>query len=110
MSLRSVSLVIVAATLLLPGLARAQVAGSLVGHVFDQTGQPLSGVKISATSPTQIGGAKVAYTNDEGFFRIPGLLPGTFEAAASAPRMQKVVQRNITVGITTPAEIDLVMN
>src|SRR4051812_7907061 len=102
MRLRSFPLVIVATALvlpaLLPGTATAQVAGSLVGHVYDQTGLPIKGVKITATSETQIGGAKVAYTNDEGFFRIPGLLPGVFEASATAPKMQKVVQRNIKVG------------
>jgi len=114
MRLRSFSVVIavvvLASVAVAPGAAHAQVAGSLVGHVYDQTGQPLKGVRISATSPTQIGGAKVAYTNDEGFFRIPGLLPGVFEASATAPKMQKVVQRNISVGITTSAEIDLIMN
>src|SRR4051812_35558180 len=111
MRLRSYPLVIVAPALFVAALfarpAAAQVAGSLVGHVYDQNGVPIRGVKITASSDTQIGGAKVAYTNDEGFFRIPGLLPGVFEASASAPKMQKVVQRNIKVGITTAAEIDL---
>src|SRR4051812_12221848 len=114
MRLRSFPLVIVAPALviaaLLPRPAAAQVAGSLVGHVYDQNGVPTGGVKTTATSDTQIGGAKVAYTNDEGFFRIPGLLPGVFEASATAPKMQKVLQRNIKVGITTAAEVDLLMN
>src|SRR5688572_32940328 len=36
-------------------------SGAITGYVFDQAGNPLSGVKITATSPTQIGGRKTAY-------------------------------------------------
>src|SRR5262245_42422837 len=76
-------------------VARGQggVNGSIVGYVFDQTGAPIKGVKVSASSPTQIGGSKVAYSNDEGYFRIPQLLPGVFEVAAAAPRLKTVVHK-----------------
>lgn len=94
-----------------PGAARAQGGshGSLVGNVTDQTGMPIKGVKISAKSPTQIGGSKVTYSNDEGYFRIVGLIPGTFEIIASAPQMRSVNQKDITVGINAPAEVNILM-
>jgi hypothetical protein len=83
--------------------------GSIIGYVMDQTGSPIKGVKVVATSPTQIGGAKTAYTNEEGAFRLRQLFPGTFEVRASAPKLKTVIQREIKVGITAPAELSLVL-
>ena len=95
--------------LLAPAAARAQVVGSITGLVTDQTGQPLPGVKLSAESPTQIGGARLAYSNPQGFFRLPGLQPGAFEITATAPGLQSVVQKGVAVGINAPAEVYLMM-
>lgn len=70
---------------------------------------PLKGVKVAATSETQIGGAKVAYSNDEGAFRINGLQPGNFELRASAPKMRTLVQRDVQVGIAAATAVDLIL-
>ena len=96
---------------LLPATALGQggTSGSIVGYVYDQTGNPIKGVKASATSPTQIGGAQVGYTNDEGQFRIRQLFPGTFEVRLTAPRLKTVVQKDVRVGITASAEVNMVM-
>ncbi len=93
------------------GLVHAQggVNGSIEGSVFDQTGAPIKGVKITVTSPTQIGGAKSTYTNDEGYFRLIGLLPGTFDVIAMAPKLRTVNQKNVKVGVDAPASVDVVM-
>jgi hypothetical protein len=97
------------AQVMFAGRSQAQVAGSITGTVIDQTGTPLSGVKITARSPTQIGGAKTVYTDADGGFRLPSLQPGTFEVRASAPRMQDVVQRGVQVGITSATDVTLMM-
>ena len=102
------ALLVVCALAVVP--ARAQVSGSIVGSVFDGGGTPLAGVKISARSDTQIGGAKVVYTGADGSFRIPGLLPGTFEIGATAPRFKQVLQKDVRVGITSPAEVTFVLD
>jgi len=81
----------------------------MIGYVFDQTGSPIKGVKVTATSPTQIGGNKIAYTNDEGMFRFRQLFPGTFEVRATAPKLKTVIQKDIKVGISAAAELNLVM-
>ena len=98
-------------SVLLPESARAQggADGAILGYVFDQVGNPLPGVKIVAISPTQIGGAKTAYSNEEGQFRLRQLFPGTFQVTASAPKLKTVVQKDIRVGITAAAEVNLVM-
>jgi Carboxypeptidase regulatory-like domain len=90
--------------------ARGQVVGSIVGNVFDQSGAPITGVRISARSATQIGGDKVTYTNDEGFFRLPGLQPGVFEVQANAPKLKTVLQKDVHVGVNAPAEVNLMMD
>jgi len=92
-----------------PAAAQGGDSGSIVGYVFDQTGAPIKGVKINADSPTQIGGTKVAYTNDEGFFRIVGLLPGTFQVSTTAPKLRTVIQKDVRVGLNAAAEINVVM-
>src|SRR4051812_18395405 len=96
MSNRARVLVAVLCTLLGPSVAFGQSAsGSLVGYVFDQGGTPIKGVKVTTTSPTQIGGAKTTYSNDEGYFRFAALFPGTFEVRASAPKLKTIIQKDV---------------
>jgi hypothetical protein len=106
-----VAIVALLTVMLPPPAARAQGGndGSIIGYVFDQAGNPLQGIKITATSPTQIGGTKTTYTNDEGTFRMRQLFPGTFQVQASAPKLKTVIQKDIRVGISAPAELNLVM-
>ncbi len=109
---KPIGLVIAALSLTsLPDRADAQGGndGSIVGYVFDQTGSPLAGVKITAASPTQIGGERRTYTNEEGMFRLRQLFPGSFQVTASAPRLQTVIQKEIPVGISASAEVNIVM-
>jgi hypothetical protein len=90
-------------------LAQRGDSGVIVGYVYDQTGSPIRGVKVTASSPTQIGGKKSAYTNDEGAFRFPQLAPGTFEVKAEAPKLTTSIQNNIKVTIGSPTEVNLIM-
>jgi hypothetical protein len=104
-----VGAVLLTAALAAPAHAQRGDSGSIVGFVYDPSGAPLKGVRLTASSATQIGGKKVAYSNTEGAFRFPGLDPGVFELRAEAPKLRTYVQQNIKVGINAPAEIDVVM-
>jgi hypothetical protein len=104
--LAGISLTLVAAV---PAQAQKGDSGSIVGYVMDQTGSPIRGVKVIASAPTQIGGKKVTYTNDEGFFRFPILEPGTFQVRTEAPKLKTQVQENVKVGINAPAELNIVL-
>jgi hypothetical protein len=102
--------VLVAALVVAPGLAAlGQTVGTLEGHVFDQSGTPIRGVKVVATSPTQIGGVKTSITSNDGLFRFPGLTPGTFTVVASASKLKTVEQQNVKVSAISTTEIDIVM-
>jgi hypothetical protein len=90
-------------------LAQSGQNGAILGHVFDQSGMPLKGIKLQASSPTQIGGAKAVYSDEEGGFRFLGLQPGAFEVRASAPKMKTVVLKDVAVGISAPSEVNVVM-
>ena len=105
------SALIAALLLIAPLTAQGQGgdSGSIVGYVYDQAGNPVRGVKVTATSATQIGGPKTAYTNDEGAFRIRALIPGTFEVKATAATLRTVVQKDVRVGITSAAELNFIM-
>jgi hypothetical protein len=101
----------VLAALFLPALAFAQsTTGTLVGHVYDQGGTAVRGVKITVVSPTQIGGPKTTTTDDEGAFRLPGLTPGReFTVTATAPKLKTVEQKNVRITPGATTEIDLIM-
>src|SRR5262245_5154203 len=98
-----------AATAPAAALAQRGDSGSIVGGVFDQTGVPLPGVKVTASSETQIGGPRVTYTNAEGGFRFPVLEPGVFKVRAEAPKLATVVNSGVKVGINAPTEVNFVL-
>jgi hypothetical protein len=110
--IRTIHRLLVAGVVLLAplyALAQGGDSGSIRGFVYDQGGNPLRGVKVVATSTTQIGGPKVAYTDSEGAFHMRALIPGTFEVRAGGPKLRTLVQKDIRVGITSTVELNLVM-
>ncbi|HXU83352.1 MAG TPA: TonB-dependent receptor, partial [Polyangia bacterium] len=88
---------------LLPAAASAQGdgTGSIAGYVFDLAGNPLAGVTVRISSPTQIGERRATTTRSDGSFRLAGLAPGVFALDASAPRMATYHQVGIHVGLGT---------
>ncbi len=89
--------------------AQSSGSGSLDGFVTDQSGNPLRGVKVVAQSATLIGKGRTTYTNAEGTFHMGGLTPGTFKITATSPGLQTVVQDSIEVGISSPADVNVMM-
>jgi hypothetical protein len=108
------ALVAVALTALIVGsgqsLVWAQNTGTLTGHVYDQSGTPLRGVLVEATSPTQIGGVQTSVTNDEGGFRLQGLYPGMFRLKLTAAKLKTLVQEKVRIVAGNTQELDLVMD
>jgi hypothetical protein len=68
---------LIGAVLLLPSLARAQ-GSAIAGVVRDTTGAVLPGVTVEAASPVLIEKVRTAVTDDQGFYRIVDLRPGTY--------------------------------
>lgn len=90
--------------------ARAQTTGTLTGHVYDSAGAPIKGVRVVAESDTQIGGARLATTDDQGFFRLTGLSPGRFKVSVSAPKLKTTIVNQVDVVAAGVRDIDIVMD
>jgi hypothetical protein len=83
--------------------------GSIAGYVSDPAGVPIPAASVVAFSSTQIGGAREATSNERGGFWLRQLSPGTFRVTASAPGRRTVVHEQVLVGISAPAELNIVM-
>src|SRR5262245_21098124 len=70
------SVLILAATVLVPSLASGQ--GTLTGTIRDQSAAVLPGVTVEASSPALIEKVRTAVTDGTGQYRITGLNPGTY--------------------------------
>jgi len=65
-----------------PATANGQTTGAIEGRVLDPLGQPLSGARVEARSPS-LQGARAATTAADGGYRLPGLPPGSYTVQAS---------------------------
>jgi hypothetical protein len=93
----------------LPAAALAQTVGNLSGHVYDQSGTPIRGVKVTASSDIQIGGPRSVMTDDEGHYRLQNLSPGVFTVTATALHLKTVIQKNVRVTAAASNELDILM-
>lgn len=87
--------------------ALAQTTANLSGTVFDQTGNPLKGIRVGLESPTQIGGEKVSYSDERGRFRFVQLAPGVFKLTARAPGLKTHVQEGIRLVQNQNLDLDI---
>ncbi|MBL0210993.1 MAG: TonB-dependent receptor [Holophagaceae bacterium] len=85
----------------------AQETGTLVVTVKDQAGKPVEGATLSASSPTQIGGARVVKTDAQGRARFGLLYPGDFTVQVSASGFNAATMRNLRVGISSTATAEV---
>lgn len=108
---------VLAAVLILPaGTLQAATTGQLSGWVVDSDGAPLLGVSVSASSPTQIGGAWSTETDLQGWFQYPRLNPGFFsvrlaldgfltqELTEVQVRLDRMTQVHVTMPLATFGE------
>ena len=77
-------------------MALAQFNAAIEGTVLDKSGAAVPGAKVVAT---QQGTGRVYETvaSDKGFYRIPGLSPGTYTVAVEAAGFQKSETQNVIV-------------
>jgi Carboxypeptidase regulatory-like domain len=82
------------------GTASAAVPGAISGYVRDATGAPQMGAVVevlgSAAQALKAFTLK-AFTDDRGFYSVPGLLPGTYSVKVSAPSFLPALRERISV-------------
>ncbi|HJV21675.1 MAG TPA: carboxypeptidase regulatory-like domain-containing protein, partial [Holophagaceae bacterium] len=90
-----------------PAALMAQETGTLAVTVRNQEGAPLANAKIIVSSPTQIGGAKTALSDDQGRVRIPSLYPGDFTVTVEAAGYQSGTLKGVHIGVSSTTKADL---
>jgi hypothetical protein len=86
---------LLAAVLLLAGLAPARETGWIVGRVTDPAGNPLADAAVTAVRTDSAPQQWSTRSGETGGFQFPGLPAGSYQVTASrtgyAPREQRVV-------------------
>lgn len=92
-----------------PALA-VELTGRIEGTVYDDQGMPLGGARVTATSPTQIGGVRSAVTGPDGNFRFVGLIPGVFTVTVRAAGFVSSQRSGIRVNADKTVTLDLLLD
>ncbi len=101
---------LVALSLALPISAGAQTGqGSLRGYVRDQQGGALPGVTITAEAPELLRPV-TAVTNEEGYYRLLNLPPGTFVLTAELTGFQTSKREGILLRAGATFAVDIALS
>jgi hypothetical protein len=100
------TLLMVAVAIFTSPLAYGQVTtGSIEGTVHDENGKPAQDVEIVAKNQSS-GYYQIAYTSDNGKYRIPSLTPGTYQIRAANLNFAPLTKTGIHVEIDEVSIID----
>ncbi len=85
--------------LLLASSATAQVSGgTILGNVRDTSGANIPNAQVSIQNEAT-GVRTTTSTNASGLYRVPNLLPGTYQITVSAPGFATTVQRGVSLAV-----------
>ncbi len=105
-------LAVLAAALLLVGLAGSgiaqQVFGGIVGTVTDKTGAAVPNAKVSITDVNKNTKFEVT-TNESGNYTKGQLIPGIYKVEVEVAGFQKAVSNDITVSVDSTARLDITL-
>ncbi len=103
--LRSLGL---AAAIALLGVAvlPAQTTGSIVGRVIDESGAPLAGTTVQATSPS-LQGTRTATADANGDYRLTLLPPGSYTVTATLQGFAPEAREGVAVRLDQGTTLDL---
>ena len=92
-----------------PAAAQTALSGSIAGVVRDSSGGVLPGVSVEASSPALIERTRTVVTDDQGVYRIVGLVPGAYTVTFSLAGFSTVKREGLelTTGFTAQVNADL---
>src|ERR1051325_2767761 len=88
--------------------AHAQFRAGVQGTVSDSSGALVPGANV-VLKDTETGKTQEVTTNDEGFYRIPGLAPGKYELTVEKTGYKKSVAQNVAVSAEVIQGIDVIL-
>lgn len=102
--LTSVIAILLICLLLIPAQITASTTGKISGQITDEAGNPLPGVNI-VVEGSMLGAA----TDENGYYAILNVTPGTYVLAVSMIGYERVSVRNVsvTMGLTTMIDVRL---
>ena len=107
---RSVVALFVFVVLALPTSLAAQTGlGGLRGYVRDSQGGALPGVTVTATAPESIR-PTVGVTNEEGYYRLINLPPGTYKVTAELTGFAPFTREAILVRAGATFALDVTLS
>src|SRR5688572_27057492 len=88
-----------------PAHAQQRESGTITGTVTDKDGSPVPGVTVTASSTER--GDTTAYTAEDGFYRFPVLLPGTYEIKAALEGFETAVRKDVRLFVGQTVNVNL---
>jgi hypothetical protein len=102
-------IVLVVFLVTLASAAFAQItSATITGTIKDETGGLLPGVDVTVSN-VQTGLMRSVVTDGNGYFTVPGLAPGTYEARATLQGFTTAVQSGIVLEVAQQAALNLVL-
>jgi len=93
---------------LLSAYALAQFGASIEGTVTDKSGAVVSGANVTVTDQAT-GVSHNTVTSSGGFYRVPGLTPGTYRVDVEASSFKKETTRDVHVDAETTRGLNVVL-
>ena len=103
--LRSIAILLIAASCVATGAFAQSGDSSLSGYVRDESGGVVPGVSVAATIPAVMG-VRTAVTDSTGHYRIINLPPGTYTLMAELQGFATVRQEDILLRAGASFAID----
>ena len=90
-------------------LAQADATtANLSGFVRDPTGAVVPGATVTARNPAT-NDVRTGVTNDEGFYQLTKVPPGTYEVSVEAKNFKKAVVPSVTLTVGQRADLDVAL-
>jgi hypothetical protein len=105
---RSYSLILLVASAVFAGPARAQEDASLSGHVIDITGAAVAGATVKIKN-VETGAERNLATDEAGRFSAPSLSVGRYDVTALKEGFRTGTRANITLAVGQREEINLTL-
>jgi hypothetical protein len=107
-SLNRVALLLLILTFLSPGVLRADVTGSILGVVRDNSQGVIGGARIVVTN-LQTNFSKETVSAADGSYRILALPAGTYKLTVTASGFRTFVETDIDVKVNDQLEVDIIL-
>ncbi len=102
------SCLVVCLSVILAGVVRADVTGSILGVVRDKSAASIVGARVIATN-IETNLSKESPSGVDGEYRILALPAGTYRVEASAPGFEQFVQTGVVVNVNDRYRVDITL-